>query len=179
MQTTMQFKSFIWPHNPNTFQSHLKRETVVLKYPGGGYTIQDLGTGGRTLEGKGEFFGTNAYNDFRRLAQVFCEDGAGVLYHPSWGSCTAYFTALQLLQEPQKDYVSYAFTFQAMPMTSTELAQRSVDVVAILQPGQTLDRICAVYGVSKEELLAQNPEIANPAVLADGTKVAIRCKARY
>lgn len=179
MQTTMQFKDFIWPHNPSTFTSQLKQQTVLLKHPGGGYTLQDLGAGGRTFEGNGEFYGSNAYNDFRRLAKVFCEGGAGMLYHPSWGGCTAYFTALQLLQEPLDNYVSYAFTFQALPPTSAELAPRSVDMTVMVQPGQTLDGICNTYGVSVEQTLERNPQIANPAMVQDGTKVVIQCKVKY
>lgn len=178
MQTSMQFKSFVWPHNPTTFESRMNRQVAVLKYPRGGYALQDLGESGRIFEGRGEFYGANAYGNFRLLAQVFCQDGAGTLYHPAWGSYTAYFTALQLLQEPVENYVSYAFTFRVMQPVSTKAASQKTSAVVTLQPGQTLQSICSSYAISMEELLEKNPEIANPAFLQDGTKVVLECSAK-
>lgn len=174
MQTTMQYKTFIWPHNPRIFKSRLQRQTAVLKHPGGDYTLQDLGNAGRVFEGEGEFYGPEAYNTFRRLAAVFCESGAGVLYHPSWRSCTAWFTSLQLLQEPREDYVSYGFVFQAEPMSDAEKIVTLLPDAVTLGQDETLTALSDRYHLSMKELMDLNPEIANPAEAAAGTKVVIR-----
>ncbi len=178
MQTSMQFKSFVWPNNPTTFESGMNRQVAVLKYPCDGYVLQDLGESGRIFEGKGAFYGAKAYQNFRLLAQVFCQNGAGTLYHPAWGSYTAYFTALQLLQEPMENYVSYAFTFRATQAAGTRAALPQTSAVVTLQPGQTLQSICSRYAISMEDLLKMNPQIANPAILQDGTKVVLQCSAK-
>lgn len=174
MQPTMQYKSFIWPHNPRTFESRLIKKTVALKHPDGEFTVQDLGGAGRIFEGAGEFYGPDAYRTFRALAAVFCQSGAGLLYHPSWQGCTAYFTALQLLQEPREDYISYAFTFQAAGMEDGEAVREALPETVTLGQDDTLAGVCARYGMKLQEVLAKNPQIANPAAVKTGSCVVLR-----
>ncbi len=177
--TAMQFKTFIWPHNPKIFQARLERRVAALKHPGGGYTLQDLGVERRVFEGEGEFFGENAYEQFQALANVFCDSGAGTLYHPAWGGSSAYFTQLELLEEPRENYVAYQFTFVAEPPEAAvqSAAEKTVQSAPLkqvtLRPGQTLEAVCSAYGLRMEELLRKNPQIANPAMVPAGTKVAL------
>ena len=65
------------------------------------------------LRGEGEFFGAGAYTQFRRLMEVFRSPGAGALRHPVWQCSRAYFTRLELAQEPREDYVAYSFAMRA------------------------------------------------------------------
>ena len=65
----------------------------------------------RIIPGKGTFYGENAYDEFRRLANVFESGDPGNLQHPLWGIRYCYFTGLELTQEPRDNYVSYKFEF--------------------------------------------------------------------
>ncbi|MBP3313128.1 MAG: DNA circularization N-terminal domain-containing protein [Oscillospiraceae bacterium] len=108
----MEYKDFTFPNNPKTVSLRYERYTAQNKVPMGASTTADLGRGCCIIEGEGEFFGEHAYQHFLRLAELFRHDGAGTLTHPVWGSMQALFTKLTLRQEPEKDYVSYAFAFQ-------------------------------------------------------------------
>ena len=109
--TPMQYKSYVWPHNPRTYRITYQRQVAVQKVPFGRYALQNLGLTRRVMEGEGEFFGPEAYDEFRKLASVFYQEGPGMLIHPVWQSANVYFVGLALAQEPKQDYVRYTFTF--------------------------------------------------------------------
>ena len=109
--TPMQYKSYVWPHNPRTYTIQYVRKVAVHKVPFGRYAMQDLGLGRRVMKGEGEFYGAGAYEEFKKLASVFYHSGPGTLIHPVWQSAKAYFVDLTLAQEPRQDYVRYTFTF--------------------------------------------------------------------
>ena len=56
----MQFRNFIWPNEPSSLRVTSRRRTALLEEPGGGWTLQDLGTAARTVAGEGVFFGDSA-----------------------------------------------------------------------------------------------------------------------
>ena len=68
--TPMQYKSYVWPHNPRTYRITYQRQVAVQKVPFGRYALQNLGLTRRVMEGEGEFFGPEAYDEFRKLASV-------------------------------------------------------------------------------------------------------------
>lgn len=103
--TPMQYKSYVWPHNPRTYTIQYVRKVAVHKVPFGRYAMQDLGLGRRVMKGEGEFYGAGAYEEFKKLASVFYHSGPGTLIHPVWQSAKAYFVDLTLAQEPRQDYV--------------------------------------------------------------------------
>lgn len=109
--TPMRYKDYVWPHNPRTYRIQYQRKVAVHKIPFGRYAMQDMGMGCRVMTGEGEFFGKDAYTEFKKLASVFYREGPGMLFHPVWQSSTAYFVELSLAQEPREDYVRYTFTF--------------------------------------------------------------------
>ena len=108
--TPMQYKSYVWPHNPRTYRITYQRQVAVQKVPFGRYALQNLGLTRRVMEGEWEFFGPEAYDEFRKLASVFYQEGPGMLIHPVWQSANVYFVGLALAQEPKQDYVRYTFT---------------------------------------------------------------------
>ena len=110
--TPMRFKNYTWPHNPETCRVEMERKVAVQKVPFGGCVLQDLGLVHRVMRGEGVFAGASAYEEFRKLAQVFEEKGSGVLVHPVWRTMRACFVALEMLEEPRPDYVRYAFEFR-------------------------------------------------------------------
>ena len=188
MLSPMRYKSFTFPHNPKIYTISYERQTATHKVPMGIYTMQDLGRTCRVMRGEGEFFGRNAYSDFKELANVFYETGPGVLIHPVWMSSMAYFTELSLKQEPKQDYVAYTFAFQegyfgyagfrqvspaqagtAAPQKAGAQAQQYHTVSA----GDTLWGISLRYGVSLQSVLQLNPQISNPNLIFVGQKVRV------
>ena len=97
--------------------------------------------------------------------------------HPVWQTAGAYFTELELTQEPRDDYVAYRFTFCEAPGAAEEAAgdeemngQRFYE----LREGQTLWTVSNAYGLSMTELLRLNPQIAKPNEVQSGTRVRVR-----
>lgn len=159
MLTAMQFESFVWPHNPKTYTIRFQRQTVIHKLPFSTYTVEDLGRTARVMEGKGEFFGKDAYKTFRKLASLFYKQMPGVLLHPLWQSANVYFDRLELLEEPRENYVRYAFRFVESPLPSTASAQQSVSQT-VLGAGQTLWSVAQAHGMTAQTLLSRNPGLA-------------------
>lgn len=195
----MRYKDYIWPHNPATYSITYERLIASHKVPFGRYYMQDLGLSCRVMRGQGEFFGADAYEEFKRLATVFYGGGPGLLIHPIWQISNAYFTALKLEQAPLPDYVRYSFQFQERyDGYSEELSALSGGVesgkstggvgasaltaetggrsaVYTVVSGDTLWGVALRYGVSLSELLAANPGIKNPNLIYVGEQVVVPC----
>ena len=189
--TPMQYKGFVWPHNPRTYTIRYERRVAVHKVPFGRYAMQDLGLGRRVMEGEGEFYGPGAYDTFKRLATVFYSGGPGTLVHPVWQSARAYFVALSLAQEPRADYVRYTFTFwEDCDQYRQGLTQTPANTVTVtLRPtaksgesgtyhtvvqGETLWSAAQAWGITLARLLELNPEIKNPNLAQAGQRVRVR-----
>lgn len=107
----MQFCNFTWPNEPSSLRVTSRRRTALLEEPGGGWTLQDLGTAARTVTGEGVFFGETAYESLRTLEALLAQGGAGALTLPHVGTLQAVLTELEGEQEPRENFVRYRFTF--------------------------------------------------------------------
>ena len=166
----MRYKNYVWPNNPETYSISYAREVAEHKLPYARSVLQDLGMGCRRMEGEGEFFGENAYEEFKKLATVFYDGGAGVLVHPVWQTTRAYFVSLSLAQKPLRNYVRYRFAFvETVEDESAEETPREHTVVA----GDTLWGIAQKYGTDLAALLEKNPQIKNPNLIRAGEKVRV------
>ena len=189
--TPMRFKDYTWPHNPEVYGVERRRRLAVHPVPYGRCVIEDLGSDYRILRGEGVFAGERAYEQFRQLAAVFQEGGAGVLVHPVWHTERAWFAALTVEEEPLPDYVRYSFEFwedysgydtglreeqtsswsgaeEAPPSSAAPAADRSVYTV---RKGDTLWAIAHSYDVELTALIAANPQIKNPNRIYPGDEV--------
>ena len=51
--SSMRYKNYTWPHNPETFVVEYRRQMAAHKVPLGGCVLQDLGVNCRILRGEG------------------------------------------------------------------------------------------------------------------------------
>ena len=106
----LSYKTFVWPQNPTTYKEEYKREPHYYTVDKVTY-FDKMGDMQRYITGTGVFYGEDAFTEFKKLIQLFEAGGAGNLEHPIWGIRYCYFTGLELLQEPQDNYISYKFEF--------------------------------------------------------------------
>lgn len=169
----MRYKTFTWPNDPRTYTLSCERQTAVHKIPMGGFVVQELGRTGTVMRGEGEFFGSNAYESFRQLLQVFQTPGEGLLVHPLWQTTRAYFTELRLTQEPRADYVAYAFTFCEGTGGGSGGVTAASSGYYVMREADSLWSVAQRYALTMQQLLAMNPEIANPNRVRAGQKVRV------
>lgn len=190
--TPMRYKDYTWPHNPRVYSVERKRRLAVHPVPFGRCVIQDLGGSCRVLQGEGEFVGQGAYEQFRQLAAVFQQEGAGLLVHPVWQTERAWFVSLTVEEEPLPDYVRYRFEFWedwagydgglrevetavSTPAAETVTAERGQQERSVytVRKGDTLWGIAKRYGVTLTALIAANPQIKNPNLIYPGDRVTL------
>ena len=190
--TPMRYKGYTWPHNPRVYSIDYERKMATNKVPFGLYYLQDLGRTRRVMEGEGEFVGEGAYSQFGELANVFHENGPGLLIHPVWQAASAYFVTLRLEQEPLPNYVRYSFSFwedvdyySGAASVQTAGSMGGAGIGAGTSPaagastryrvvqGDTLWGIAQRFGLPLETLVALNPQIKNPNLIRPGDEVRV------
>lgn len=189
--SSMRYKNYTWPHNPETFVVEYRRQMAAHKVPMGSCVLQDLGVNCRILRGEGEFAGPGAYEEFKALAEVFRQEGPGMLVHPVWQTDRAYFVSLSVTEEPKPDYVRYSFAFweddsgydggltktsngqQAGSGGASSASQTAAARTYTVKRGDTLWGIARRYGVTLLSLIAANPQIKNPNRIYPGNEVKL------
>lgn len=186
----MRYKNYVWPHNPRVYSISFKRKVGSREVPFGHYALQDLGPSYRIMRGEGEFVGEGAYDEFKKLATVFYNEGPGILVHPVWQTANAYFVELSLRMEPRPDYVRYTFAFwegydghsTGIEVTTpageeggggTAAGNAAAGKTHTVRQGETLWGIAQNYGLELTELIRLNPQIKNPNLIVVGEKVRV------
>lgn len=183
----MRYKTFTWPHNPRTYTIRFERRMASHDTPYRKSRLEAMGLAHRVMRGEGEFFGPQAYEQFKALACLFYENTPGVLYHPVWQTVNAYFVELALEQEPRAEYVRYSFAFwecgdEKRTFGLKELAEEKENsktggesgaVYHTVVHGDTLWAIAQQYNLSLTQLIARNPQIKNPNLILPGEKVRV------
>ena len=188
----MRFKEFTWPHNPEVYTVEYRRRVAVHQIPFGPCVMQELGSAYRVLQGEGVFVGEDAYQRFKELAEVFRQEGPGLLVHPVWPAERAYFAALEAVEEPRPDFVRYRFEFWedggGCDGGLKEVEEESAgagsggppagsadggEQVHTVRKGDTLWAVAGQYGVELAALLRANPQIKNPNRIYPGEAVKV------
>lgn len=108
----MSYKGWAWPENPEKYEQFYLREPVYAKNSQKVWVFKGMGPRKLTVKGEGVFCGSDAFEDFKALSALFSNVASGELIHPVWGSMRAYFTELEMTQEPRENEISYRFTFR-------------------------------------------------------------------
>ena len=163
MLTAMKFRDFTWPNNPRSFTVQRRRALVSRKLPFQAYRVQDMGEDLCVFKGEGEFVGERAYADFLRLAELFSDGKPGLLVHPVFPATEVYFASLKLRQEPIENYVNYEFEFweNSDGTKRGRAALKSAPRYYSVSVGEGLGDVVLNCGVSIDELIRLNPQIAN------------------
>ena len=112
---SIRYKDFKFPYNPATTSYKIDRSYIKHKYPElSGTELEDFGPNACVITGEGEFFGPDAYANWRRLLKEFKTGGVGSVSHPIFTDITrGLMTSLQASMEPISDYIKYSFEIVA------------------------------------------------------------------
>ncbi|CAK7080670.1 LysM peptidoglycan-binding domain-containing protein [Tissierella sp.] len=182
----LKYKNYTWPVNPRTYSLRFEKNTAVHHYP---YTnineVDDTGMRPREVSGEGEFIGEGAYEEFKKLASIFYNNGPGPLIHPIWQIQQAIFNRLEVAQEPTPDYVKYSFSFiehfpevkvqekkqVASSNTAPKTQQKTTTKTHTVKKGDTMWAIAKRNKMNLKDLIAKNPQIKNPNLIYPGQKI--------
>ena len=183
----LKYKAYTWPVNPKTYSLRFEKNTAVHSYPYTNITeVDDLGNKPREINGEGEFIGEGAYEEFKKLANVFYKKGPGPLIHPIWQISNAIFNRLEVAQEPTPEYVKYHFDFiedtrettkvQEKKKTSStnnksKVKQKAKPKTYSVKKGDSMYAIAKSNGINLQQLVKKNPLIKNPNLIYPGQKI--------
>ena len=94
--TNLRFKEYTFRHNPRTLTVRSRRLTAQVSCFGLGQALQELGPGLTEVEGEGEFFGTDAMEQFLELQQLQGQGGSGILSGAGLEPMRAVFDSLEM-----------------------------------------------------------------------------------
>lgn len=192
----MRYKDFQFPNNPETTRCECNRSLIRHKYPElAGNELEDFGPNASIISGTGEFFGTNAYQQWQSLYNEFQKSGVGLVIHPIFNTITrGVMTSLSGELANRENYIRY--TFEIVADTKPDISEVVSVLSATISPqqassptisnsavytvvkGDCLSRICATfsnrYGKPINwKTIAQNNNIGNPNLIFPGQKITI------
>lgn len=169
---TMQYKEFLWPHNPAQIEVNAVRDIKQIPLPYWGNALQDFGGKPRVITGQGECFGEGYLRQYEALRALFEAGGAGVLLIPGMAPLYALFARLTVREAAEPEVLRYSFEFVEVFPNKGAISEQSYRYHA-LETGDSLWKIAAQYDVSIETLLNWNPEIRTPWDLTGRERVRI------
>lgn len=109
------YKDFIFPFNPAKTSYKADRSYIKHKYPElEGTELEDLGVNACVISGEGEFFGKDAYRNWRKLLKEYKKKDVGSISHPIFTDVTrGLMVSLTANVEGRQDYISYTFEIVA------------------------------------------------------------------
>lgn len=170
----MSFKNYKWPYNPQSLEIIHQRNLKEQILPFYGNVIQDFGRNKRIVRGEGVFFGKSCDEKLSLLKEVFDEKGNGMLKIPNITPFLARFKALTVKREAQPFIINYTFEFWEEFSDTSLMSVDSDQNYHIVNDGETLFDISAIYNISVNALLSLNKSIKRPDSLIAGQKVILK-----
>ncbi|MDQ5983846.1 MAG: hypothetical protein RUMPE_00875 [Eubacteriales bacterium SKADARSKE-1] len=168
----MEYKNYVWPHNPQKINITTKRNIKEIVVPFSGNVFQDYGREKCIVTGTGEFFGINCMEQFNLLFNVFKESGNGYLRLPDINPFLAVFKSLEIIGQAIPNVITYSFEFWEEVNSILETANEAINY-HVISIGETLWDIAAKYNIDIETLVSLNPTIKNINQLLAGERVEL------
>lgn len=109
--TTMSFKTFTFPHNPEKITVTTETRIATAHCPEYGPIHQNLGLARRIIRAEGVFYGANAKAQYTALEALMWQATAGNLRIPGMGVVVAFPTALSYTGEGDGTVLRYTAEF--------------------------------------------------------------------
>lgn len=109
--TTMSFKTFTFPHNPEKITVTTETRIATAHCPEYGPIHQNLGLARRIIRAEGVFYGANAKTQYTALEALMWQATAGNLRIPGMGVVVAFPTALSYTGEGDGTVLRYTAEF--------------------------------------------------------------------
>lgn len=168
----MSFKNFVWENNPEKLAVTISDKMSADFYPKLTSTVSFVAQQPKIVTGEGVFFGENAYLKINLLEEVFDEKTSGQLFMPSMKPLNAFFTKLEIIGEPKKDCIKYAFTF-TQDMESVEETGDVSGSITKVRAGENLFDVVNRTGVSADTIMELN-DFVDMFSAREGEQVGLR-----
>ena len=171
----MIYKTFVWTNEPEKIKIKLVTDSKTYILPQLGPVRKKTGFSYRIIEGSGEFFGPQCYQNFQELSRIFEDSSAGRLIIPNFEPMSAFFDELCLSSDSGPEIVSYKFKFTQEPVYSE--SEKSDKFITpnfyLINPNENLWTVANKFEVPIETLLKLNPTISNPYDVLPNSKVKL------
>lgn len=125
--TTMSFKTFTFPHNPERITVTTETRIATAHCPEYGPIHQNLGLARRIIQAEGVFYGANAKAQYTALEALMWQATAGNLRIPEMGVVVAFPTALSYTGEGDGTVLRYTAEFTELIASTDREGTRYVD----------------------------------------------------
>ena len=125
--TTMSFKTFTFPHNPERITVTTETRIATAHCPEYGPIHQNLGLARRVIRAEGVFYGANAKTQYTALEALMWQATAGNLRIPGMGVVVAFPTALSYTGEGDGTVLRYTAEFTELIASTDREGTRYVD----------------------------------------------------
>ncbi len=172
MNVCMKYKDYEWPYNPSKLQIKQEKDLVELKLPFVGTVLQNLNCGKKIISGTGELFGSDCFEQYAKLCDLYEDKEKGLLSIPELGTFLASFKKLNITCSCVPNSIVYYFEF----WEDKEIQNNSEAMVAnyhIVKPGETIFDIAKIYDKTAAELMKLNPWIKRPDEIKSGDRVLL------
>lgn len=153
------YKGESFPYYPKEIKLSASKRLSTFPLAFQGTAVQQQGREPLEISGSGELTG-DLGTEFARLYRLFLQPDSGILQLPGFSPIRCYFTALEGIGQPGPAVLEYRFTFLEDPDYGASLTTGTG--YALVQEGETLYTLARRLGVEAEELIAANPQIADP-----------------
>lgn len=171
--STMQYKDYVWAHNPKIINITSERDVKESIIPYSGNEFQDFGRKKRIVKGIGEFFGSDCIDQYNALFNIFKSGTLGYLSLPNVSPFLAAFKSLKIEGKPKPDILTYSFEFWEYVKRENNAKKLFKDFHEVLE-NETLWDIAYLYDIKIETLLEINKNIKNPNDLSVGERVYLK-----